>query len=131
MSDSVDLVRSIHAAWERGDFRSAAWAHADIEYRTVGFDGRHGVGVDAMSELWREWVSAWEEYRVEVEEVRGLDDGRVLVLMRHGGRGKSSGIAIEDMKPGANVFDVRAGRVAALTLYLDRERALTDLGLER
>jgi ketosteroid isomerase-like protein len=30
--ENVELVRSMFAAWKRGDFSSVEWAHPDIEY---------------------------------------------------------------------------------------------------
>jgi hypothetical protein len=93
MSDNLDLVRSIFADWERGDFGSADWAHPEIVFESAGFDATKTIGVAAMAERWREWMGAWEEYRTEADELRELDGGRVLVLMQHGGRGKASGWA--------------------------------------
>jgi ketosteroid isomerase-like protein len=131
VSANLDLVRSIYAAWERGDFGSADWAHPEIVFETHGFDATKSVGVAELGARWREWMSVWEDYRTEADEFRELDHERVLVLMRHGGRGKASGLGIESVnRPGANVFDVREGKVTRLALYFDREEALADLGLE-
>ena len=88
-SANVDLVRSIYAAWERGDYGSAKWAHPDIE--TVMADGPapgSWSGVAGAAEGWRGFLEAWEEYRAEAEEYRELDDERALVLIRRRERGK-------------------------------------------
>jgi len=130
MSENLDLVRSICADWERGDFRRADWAHSDIEFvRDVDLDPDRTVGIAGMASAWRRWLDEWEDFRpVEVDEYRELDDGRVLVAGRIRGRGKASGVEVE--KRFANLFELREGRVARLVLYEDRDRALADLGLE-
>jgi ketosteroid isomerase-like protein len=130
-SPNVDLVRSIYAAWERGDWTSAPWAHPEIEL--VFADGPtpgSWTGLAGMAEAWRDWGSAWEDFRVEVDEYRELDGERVLVLLRRLGRGKTSGLEIGQMRTkGASLFQVRDGKVTRLITYFDRERALADLGL--
>jgi ketosteroid isomerase-like protein len=131
LSKKLDLVRSIYAAWERGDFNSAEWAHAEIEY--VVADGPapgSWRGLAGMAEGFRNWLSAWEEYRVEPQEYRELDDERVLVFVHNLGRGKTSGLDLGQMQArGAHLFHVRGEKVTRYVAYLDRERALADLGL--
>jgi hypothetical protein len=78
------------------------------------------------------WLSAWEDFRIEAEEYRELDDDRVLVLVVFDGRGKTSGLEIgETRSKGASLFHVRNGKVTKSVQYWDRERALADLGLAR
>ena len=69
MSANLDLVRSIFAAWERGDYRSVEWANPAIEY--VLPDAPLPVkstGTARMAEAARDFVSAWEDLRTEAEE---------------------------------------------------------------
>jgi hypothetical protein len=124
-------VRSIFAAWERCDFGSAAWAHPEIEY--VMADGPLAgswTGLPGMAGAMRELLNVWQDYRVEADEYRELDDERVLVILYAGGRGKTSGLGIERAaEQGANVFHVHRGSVTRLFVYFDRERAFIDLGL--
>jgi ketosteroid isomerase-like protein len=130
-SSNLDLVRSIYAAWERGDFGSAEWADPEIEY--VYADGPSpGMwsGLAGLAEGTRELLGAWEGLRYEVDEYRELDDERVLVLVRYGGRGKTSGLDVGQVRAkGAHLAYVRDGRVTRAVFYFDRERALADLGI--
>jgi ketosteroid isomerase-like protein len=131
MSENLDLVRSIYAAWEGGEYASAEWAHPEIE--CVYADGpspRSYTGLAEMAEGSREYLSAFEEYRQEAKEYRELDAERVLVLIDRSGRGKVSGLELgQMMTQGAHVFHVRDGKVTRFIAYWDRQRALADLGL--
>ena len=132
MSENLDLVRSIYADWERGDYSAAAWAHPEIEY--VFVDGPAPgtwTGLVAAGATWRDYLRAWEEYSVEVEEYRELDSERVLVLVRVSGSGKTSGLELAQMgASGASLFHFRGGKVTRFVNYFDRNRALADLGLK-
>jgi ketosteroid isomerase-like protein len=126
-SASLDLVRSLYAAWERGDFFSSTeWAHPEIEW--VMADGPapgRWAGLAGMAQGFREWLSAWEDFRFQVDDYRELDDERVLVLIRYSGRGKTSGLELGQIRSrSANLFHVRGGRVTRIVSYWDREHAL-------
>jgi ketosteroid isomerase-like protein len=130
-SANLELVRSIYAAWERGDYKSTDWAHPAIEYVIAdGPEPGSWTGLAGMGEAMRSILSAWEEFRGEAEEYRELDDERVLVLTRRRGRGKTSGLELGQMRAkGAQLFHVRGGKVTRFVTYWDRDRALADLDL--
>jgi ketosteroid isomerase-like protein len=131
VSTNLDLIRSIFARWEQGDFSSADWAGPEIEYEMIGglMEGRWS-GIEEMGKACGAMLSAWEDLRADPEEFRELDDGRVLVFLRNTGRGKGSGIDIGEISVrAANVFTIRGGKVTRLMLYWDRDRAIAELGL--
>jgi ketosteroid isomerase-like protein len=130
-SPNLDLVRSICAAWERGDYTSAEWAHPEIEFtRPDGTAPGTWTGLAGMAQGMGEILSAWEGLRAEAEECRELDDERVLVFLRMGGRGKTSRLDLGDMlTKAATLFHIRDGKVTRLDVYADRANALADLGL--
>ena len=131
MSENLDLVRSIFEARERGDFSSAEWADPEIEY--VFADGPSPAiftGLAGMAQAMREFLSAWDGLHAHVDEYRELDDERVLVFARWRGRGKASGLELDALSVhGANVVQLRDGKVTRIAFYYDRDRALADLGL--
>jgi ketosteroid isomerase-like protein len=132
VSENLDLVRSIYAAWERGDFSSVEWADPKIEY--VLADGpapATWTRLAGLAEGFRDYLEVWERYGVEAEEYRELDVERVLVLYRHSGRGKTSGLNLGQIQSNAAMlFHIRDGKVTRIVIYYDRERALADLGLK-
>ncbi len=132
MSENLDVVRAVVACWERGGLlpeQWSRWAHPEIELVTVGGPepSTHTGAGDAGPRI-EAFLDVWEDYRVEAEEYRELDDERVLVLTRQSGRGKSSGVEIEQQR--ATLFHVREGKVTRRVNYWDRRRALAELGLE-
>jgi ketosteroid isomerase-like protein len=129
MSRNLDLVRSIYADWGRGDFSSAEWAHPEIEFAFAdGPEPGRWTGRKEMAERYGDWLSAWKDFRAEPEEYIIVDSERILVLVHNSGRGRTSGLELEQRSV-ANFFEIRGGRVTRLVLFWDRERALADAGV--
>jgi ketosteroid isomerase-like protein len=130
-SANVNLVRLIFAAWGRGDFSSAEWAHPEIEFERVGGPSPdRRTGIAGMAAGFRDFLDVWEDVRIEPTEFRELDDERVLVLVRWSARGKTSGLEVGQVATNAaSLFHIRGGKVTRLVLDPDSEHALADLGL--
>jgi ketosteroid isomerase-like protein len=132
VSENLDLVRSIYADWERGDFSTAEWADPEIEFVIAdGTDPGVWTGIAGLAGTWREVLSVWDDLRMEVDDYRLLDDQRVLALPTWTGRARTSGLDLAEMPwTGASLFHLRDGKVVKLVLYWDRDRAFADLGLK-
>jgi ketosteroid isomerase-like protein len=130
---NMDLVRSIYAAWERGDYRSAQWADPEIEYVILGagiFPSVSTRGLAGLREAARGNIEVWEDLRIMAVEYRELDGERVLVLDRRSGLGKHSRLEIEQFGGnGAHLFHLSHGKVTRLVVYDERDRAFADVGL--
>jgi ketosteroid isomerase-like protein len=125
----LDLVRSICAAWERGDWSSTELAHPDIEFVLAdGPSPSPRTGVANMVTGWRDFLSAWEKARIG-HRLRELDDERVLVLLPRGAGGRADSIWGELGSRGANVIHIRDRKVTRLFVYFELERAIADLGV--
>jgi ketosteroid isomerase-like protein len=123
--ENVEIVRSIYAAWAKGDFSSVEWADVDIEF---GMPGEAPCrGVEAMGRRWGDFLKSWEGVATVPEAFRDEGD-RVLVLHEFRGQGKRSGIPAADFS-GACVFTLKEGKVVRLRLYAHRSEALDAVGL--
>jgi ketosteroid isomerase-like protein len=130
-SVNLELVRSIYAAWERGDYRSLEWAHADLEYRVAdGPSPGIWTGIEGMTEAFRDVLAAWEDWGVVADDYRELAGDRVLVSFHCTGRGKASGMDLAQLwVDGATLFVLGEGKVMRIVQYFDRDDALAELGL--
>ena len=83
-------------------------------------------GADAVRQVWREWLAAWETTPFDYELVDAGD--RVVQLLDLQVRGRSTGI---DMPFGkfAFVYTVRDGLIVRQKLYMDQKEALKAVGL--
>jgi ketosteroid isomerase-like protein len=132
VSENLELIRTIVGFWERGDLSPqqwSQWAHPEIEMVVVGGPepSSHVGSAQAAPDI-DAFLNLWDDYRVEAEDYREIDDERILVLTRQSGRGKRSRVEIAQRR--ATLFHVREGKVIRRVNYWDRDRALTDLGLE-
>lgn len=78
-------------------------------------------GRDTLQRMFGEFDAAWEGHRSEPEEIRALDEERVLLLSIEHFRGRDG---VELSQACATIFTLRDGRVTRMQAFWDRANAL-------
>jgi ketosteroid isomerase-like protein len=126
--ENVEIVRSSCEAFDRGDYATALEAfHPEVEYDLSHFpEGQIYHGHAGVSEAFRIWMGAWEDYRQERDEPIDAGD-EVILPTREYGRGKGSGL--EMVRETFGVWTLRDGKTVRIRFYATREEALEAVGL--
>jgi ketosteroid isomerase-like protein len=103
--------------------------HPSVEFflpRNV-IEGGSYRGLDGVRRAWADLFEAWDDYRYEQADVRGLDD-RVVSLGRATNVGKGDGPSVEYQA--AYVAHVEDGKITRWRPFLSHQEALEAVGLE-
>jgi ketosteroid isomerase-like protein len=97
-----------------------------MDMREIADIGIHR-GLPAAREMFRQYATTFDDFRVDLEDVIHADDERVVVRIRDGGRVRRS-----DAEVWNRYFDVwvfREGKAVRMSAHTDRVRALQAAGL--
>jgi len=83
-------------------------------------------GAEEVRGFLEDWVGAWDDWELEVDELLDAGD-KVVALVRQHGRSKAVGMRVE--MSFAQVWTLRDGKQTRMDMYSDREEALEAAGL--
>ena len=138
--ENVQIVRAAYGAWDMLRWNLESSNPADVEkalaliHPEIVVDATRNVfnpatyaGMEGLRRMQADTNEVWEEVRTEGLEFYDAGD-RVVVMGRLVGKGKGSGVEVE--QPLAQVITVHDGRVVRWDLgYADRRDALEAAGL--
>lgn len=93
-----------------------AWRGSGITYS----------GIDGFREMWLDWLQPWMTYRVHVDEMIEAGES-VVVLVRDRGRRSDTDVEVELIS--GSVWRFRAGKIARVEFYANREELREATGL--
>jgi ketosteroid isomerase-like protein len=85
------------------------------------------AGVEGFREAWSDWLSPYESFRFDVDEVIRLED-RLVFSVRQVATTRHNGVEVETSS--ASVWWFEKGQVRQAAFYLDRQAGLKAAGLD-
>jgi ketosteroid isomerase-like protein len=122
------VLEQVLAEWGRGEFWNREPFADDVVFVVSGPDAAEYHGIDGLTAAWRDFLSAWDDFRIEGERIVPGDDGVYVLLQRLEGRGKGSGLYINAEVAG--LVHMQNGRIARIEMFWDRDAALRAAGAQ-
>ena len=122
----VALARQGFEAFNRGDMEAVLeFLHPDVEVHSTAAVGEEGTyhGHQGFLHWNRLWMDAWEEFWVDLKEIEEVDGHNVLVHVRQIGRGRGSGLEVDQVVTYLFTIDDE-GKATRVHIYTEREEAL-------
>lgn len=127
--DNLERVRQSFEVINRTRGPDFDFIAPDFEWHTradLPDAGTHR-GPDGAARLMAEWFGAFNDLRVDIEELIDAGD-RVVAVLRLHGRVRDSGEEVEMAE--THVITIRDGRATLLQEYKEKAEALEAVGLE-
>jgi ketosteroid isomerase-like protein len=83
-------------------------------------------GAEGTREFLTDWMSAWEDWRLEVRELIDAGDD-VVAVVHQSGRSKATGLEVD--MDFAQVWTIENGKQTRMRMYSDLDEALRGAGL--
>jgi ketosteroid isomerase-like protein len=131
--ENVQPVEAVIDAWNRGDFEAMVPYMAEgIEWLEVG--GLHETpagaeirGRDNVQSGFESLFEAWQNYRLEPEEIRDAGRDRVFAVLHEVARGRASGVEVSGTW--GYVVTLQDGKLTRVEAYRDPEEARLAAGV--
>jgi ketosteroid isomerase-like protein len=88
---------------------------------------QEATGVDGFRELLSDWISPYESFQLEVEDVLARE-GKLVFLARQVATTRHDGVEVAT--DSASVWWVKDGRVSQAGFYLDRRAGMRAAGID-
>jgi ketosteroid isomerase-like protein len=85
------------------------------------------AGVEGFKEAWGDWMSPYEDFRVELDEVLALED-KLVFAVRQVATTRHSAVEVETRS--AAVWWFEDGMVRQVGFYLDRQAGMNAAGIK-
>ena len=128
--ENVRLVERAIAAINARDIEGyRACCTEDVKLETpMAAAGGVYEGIDGIRRFLTDVEEAAPDFRIELDGMEEVDSKRVIAFLRTSSTGRASGIRMAAQQ--TNVYDLIDGKISRIRIFLDRQLALKDVGLE-